>query len=150
MARRYINRSGMQFNNTTFDFSEFIEFAAEFNVKAKNFKSWIRRWCQKQAKIVLNGAKERTPVDTGLLLASWQDPIISINGNVVEIVFENSAEYAGWVEYGHATPGNAGTPPGGPNWVEGRFMLTVPLQDFQRDLPAEFENGMFEYLERVL
>ena len=148
MAKHIINHSSLQFNTANFDFSEFTEFTKEFGVKTKNFKSWIRRWCLNKAKVVLDEAKGRTPIDTGNLLASWNDPIISINGNQLEIVFSNNAEYAGWVEYGHATPFHAGESPGGEHWVEGRFMLTVPLQDFVNDFAKDFEDGVFDYLIR--
>ena len=135
-------------NTTNFDYSQYTEFRKHFNSKTRSIKSFIKNWCIKKANTVLEKVKDRTPVDTGLLLASWQDPKLKISGNVIEIIFENTADYAGYVEFGHNTRGHAGEPIGGVHWVEGRFMLTVPLQDFQRDIQAEFGTAIWSYIVR--
>lgn len=133
--------------DTGFDFSEFSDFAKEFKIKSKNFKMWLRRWCDKKAKEVLSQAVARTPWDTGYLATHWESPKIHITGNEVAIYFENTAYYASWVEYGHAKPYKGIGTPGTPDWVDGRFMLTVPLNDFVNDMPAEFEQAFWQYLE---
>lgn len=152
------NKSELNFNYYSsagnFDFKEFVDFVTLFNIKSTSFTSWVRRWFKKKAEQVLQEAKGRTPVNTGQLLESWQPVKISIKNNEITAIFMNTAvnqdgiEYAGWVEYGHAKPYHAGEPPGSENWVEGRFMLTVPLQQLYNDLPQEFEAAFWEYLEK--
>lgn len=138
----------------SFDFKEFVEFVELFDIKATNFKTWVRRWFKKKVEEVLAEAKSRTPIRTGQLLESWQPVKISIKGNEIMAIFMNTAvnqdgiEYGGWVEYGHAKPYHAGEPPGSENWVEGRFMLTVPLQQFYNDMPQEFEEAFWEYMQK--
>lgn len=135
-------------SNGLFNYDQYTQFMKQFNTKANNINNFIKNWCLERANQVLEKVKDRTPVDTGLLLASWQDPKLKISGNVIEIIFENTADYAGYVEYGHNTRGHAGEPIGGEHWVEGRFMLTVPLQDFQRDIQAEFGTAVWSYIVR--
>lgn len=134
--------------NSNFNFEQYTNFKNQFNANTKNLNIWIKDWCYRKAKETITKAKDRTPVDTGLLLASWKEPTIKISGNIIEITFKNDAYYAGWVEYGHNTRGHAGEPVGGVNWVEGRFMLTVPLQDLQRDVYKEFGPSMFAYITK--
>ena len=52
---------------------------------------------------------------------------------VIEIV--NPVEYASYVEFGHRTRGGKG-------WVEGKFMLTIPEQEIERNAPKILENKL--------
>jgi hypothetical protein len=56
-------------------------------------------------------------------------------GDVYVIEIVNPVEYAPYVEYGHRTRGGDG-------WVEGKFMLTIPEQEIQRDAPRILENKL--------
>lgn len=149
-----VDKSSLQFNYANFDFSEFRDFYLEFDSKVKNFKEWMRWFLRKEAEPVLQEAIKRTPVDTGLLKASWQPVRISIKGDEIMAVFENFAmnsvevEYGGWVEHGHAKPYKAGASPGSKDWVDGKFMLTVPLNRFLEELPEKFEADFWRYMER--
>lgn len=129
-----------------FNFQEFIDFAEDFGKKRKNFKDFLRRWLKKQAEYVIAEAEERTPIDTGELLKGWQPAEVHIQGNDMSIYFINDTYYSSWVEYGHAKPYKGIGTPGTEDWVEGRFMLTVPLQKFIDDLPKEFEAAFWKYM----
>lgn len=129
-----------------FNFQEFIDFAEDFDKKRKNFKDFLRRWLKKQAEYVVAEAEERTPIDTGELLKGWRPAEVHITGNEVAIYFINDTYYSGWVEYGHAKPYKGIGTPGTADWVDGRFMLTVPLQKFIDDLPKEFEAAFWKYM----
>lgn len=128
------------------DSTELDTFAQGFSINANSFKSWLKQWSIDKANKILEETKTRTPVDTGKLLASWQEPKVELSGNVIVITFENTAYYSGWVEYGHNKPYHACEPQGGPNWVDGRFMITVPLEDFINDVSAVFSANFVDYM----
>lgn len=56
-------------------------------------------------------------------------------GGVYVIEVENPVEYASYVEFGHRTRDGKG-------WVEGKFMLTIPEEEIQRDAPRVLENKL--------
>ena len=139
-------------SHSYFDFSEFMWFAKEFDFKTKNFKEFTRYWFKKWGNEILAEAKKRTPVRTGELLDSWEPVKASIKGDKIILTIENTSDYASYVEYGHAVPhrgleaGSDRAKPGDSDWVNGRFMLTVPVQQFLRDLPAEYEEAFWKYM----
>jgi hypothetical protein len=47
--------------------------------------------------------------------------------------------YASYVEYGHRTADHKG-------WVEGRFMLTISVQELERMAPALLEKKLIKFL----
>lgn len=85
----------------------------------------------------------RTPVDTGLLRRSWTiGQIVHIPAGIeVEII--NPVEYAMYVEYGHRTRNHKG-------WVEGRFMLTISIDELEREMPAILDKKLEQFLKRHL
>lgn len=119
------------------DFSQLEAFLKNtLNPMAKSLDKALMAWAKEKANEILTKAKKRTPVDTGRLLASWQEPVITKDGNSITITFENTAqnavakEYGGYVEYGHNDPYHGGEPVNGEHWNYGHFMLTVPIQEF--------------------
>lgn len=59
---------------------------------------------------------------------------------IIDIV--NPVEYASYVEYGHRTPSGG--------WVEGRFMLTLSVQEIQQIAPKLLEKRVAEWLGGVV
>lgn len=74
-------------------------------------------------------------------------------GNAYEVEIINPVEYASYVEYGHRqTPGRY-VPAIGKKlksgWVEGRFMMTVSVQELQNAAPKIIEKKVQKFLEGV-
>ena len=63
------------------------------------------------------------------------------NSYVVEIV--NNTEYTKFVEYGHRTRNHK-------SWVDGRFMMTISMQEMERELPKFLEKKQVELLNQIL
>ena len=65
----------------------------------------------------------------------------------------NPTEYASYVEYGHRqTPGRYVPALGKSlkaNWVKGRFMLTISIQEVEKALPGVLERNLYELLKEV-
>lgn len=125
-------------NVSGFNYRQYSAFVDNLENVDNQFSQWLYAWALLQAKKVNDSAKRRTPVDTGTLKSSWLPPRIDLTGNSVRITFENTAEYSGWVEYGHAKPYKSGVGEGDADWVNGRFMITVPLQIFLDDVGSQF------------
>lgn len=59
------------------------------------------------------------------------------NNYVIDII--NPTEYASYVEYGHRTRGHKG-------WVQGRFMLTISVDELQGAAPKILEKKLAKWL----
>jgi hypothetical protein len=56
-------------------------------------------------------------------------------------------EYATYVEYGHAKPYKSGIAAyGGPDWVDGYFMMTASIAVIERKMPIRFESEFRKFL----
>lgn len=110
------------------------------------------RDCAKEiAQRLLRKTVKRTPVGQypegsgkmgGTLRRNWKvGEIQRIGGDYVVEVY-NPTEYAPYVEYGHRTRGGKG-------WVEGRFMLSISVQEVQGIAPALVEKRLAEKLKGV-
>ncbi|WP_036708083.1 HK97 gp10 family phage protein [Paenibacillus pinihumi] len=85
----------------------------------------------------------RTPSDSGVLRASWQlGPVVWETNGSCSVELLNAVDYAPYVEYGHRTANHMG-------WVEGKFMLTISVEELQRELPPLLERRMKQYLDRI-
>lgn len=91
------------------------------------------------ARHLLTKVKKRTPVDTGALWRNW-GVSIEQQGNNYIITVVNDMRYASYVEYGYRTADHKG-------WVEGRFMLTISIQELERMAPALLEKRLLKFLK---
>lgn len=64
-------------------------------------------------------------------------------GDTISITISNQVEYASYVEYGHRTRNHRG-------WVDGRFMLTLSVQEVQNITPTLLEQRLRAKLREVL
>jgi hypothetical protein len=86
----------------------------------------------------------RTPVGpTGDLRRGWAIGQIQQNGDEYQVELINPVEYALYVEHGHRTRNHAG-------WVEGRFMLTISVDELERELPAFMDQKLKQFMERLM
>ena len=132
-----------------FDYSEFHKYRTNFYQMYLQFDAWLTAFLLKQGMRFIAGVKPRTPVDTGDLRNHWQLDGISRDGDTLKCWFVNSMYYATFVEFGHAKPYKAGAAEGGPDWVEGYFMMTVTLDEIQRAMPARFDAAFTQFLKSL-
>ena len=117
------------------------------------------------ASRLLAKVKKRTPVIYGSLRDAWAVLPIEHHGDQYTITVINGLQYASYVEYGHRQqPGRF--IPG--HWegerfiynpdeeggmvlknalVEGRFMLTISVQELERMAPALLEKRLLKFLK---
>lgn len=144
------------------DFSQFEKFAKSWQDTYEDFDNFIKVFLLEMALRAVAKIKPRTPVDTGALRNTWgigdqalqvgrtteqaksafeqKATIDSVNvvGNNFEITIWNLMDYASFVEFGHRTPGGG--------WVEGRFMMTISIDEVARQIPARFNKAFKTYL----
>lgn len=120
----------------------------EFEQLAKNLKGLEKRWDQLMEECLLEMAyralrkiKKRTPVDTGELRRNWQLGEVRREGDKLVVEIINNTFYASFVEYGHRTGKDRR------KWVEGRFMMTISMQEIERELPRYLERRINQWLK---
>lgn len=72
-------------------------------------------------------------------------------GRVYQIIISNPVEYASYVEYGHRQNVGQYVPAIGKRlkkaFVEGEFMMTVSVDEMQKELPSLLEKKLKDFLE---
>lgn len=149
------------------DFSQFEKYVKDFSKMINDLDSFLRQYLLEMAQRVIARTKPRTPVDTGYLRESWYVgdeskgvykgqhgqgnaytsafsttatiQSIRVVGDNLEVDIGNGAEYSSYVEYGHAS--QAG------NWVSGYFMLTISIDEVQKQMPKRFEKAFQEFIK---
>lgn len=129
-----------------FDYTDFLRYRNNFNRMYREFDAWLRLFLLREGMRFIAGVRPRTPVDTGDLRNHWQLDGITRDGEGLKCWFVNSMYYATFVEYGHAKPYKSGAPEGSPDWVPGYFMMTVTLDQIQREMPRRFDAAFTQFL----
>lgn len=80
----------------------------------------------------------------GQLRRNWKVGNVERRGNAYVVEIFNNTDYAEYVEYGHRT-GHGLT-----KWVEGRFMMTISMQEIERELPRYLEKRQVQLLEQIM
>jgi hypothetical protein len=133
----------------TFDYSELKAYHQNFQELQVAFDSWLAEFLLNQGMKFLRNVKPRTPVDTGDLRNHWFPAGMSRKGNELYFWFVNTMYYASWVEFGHAKPYKSGATPGSADWVEGYFMMTVTLDEIERQMPRAFETSFRKFMDSL-
>lgn len=105
---------------------------------------FVRDFAVEMAFRALRKIKKRTPVDSGELRRNWRvgEVVKQGDGYVVEII--NNTDYASFVEFGHRHGMDL------TKWKEGVFMMTISMQEIERELPTYLERGQKKLLESLL
>lgn len=153
---------------TGFDYKQYLKWVEKVGKTEAQFKTWLRQFLLEQAQRVVREAKFRTPIDTGALINSYQigsqiitlmdDPSgrmgeksknkpakvidpenstidsIGVVGDTLQVVISNPMEYASYVEYGHHA-------------YQGRYMLTIAVDDVMRAMPSRFEKQFKQFIK---
>lgn len=128
------------------DYSEFQRLRDNFAKLTREFNGWITQFLLNEGMRFIAEVKPRTPVDTGDLRNHWKLDGITRSGDVLQVWFVNTMNYATFVEYGHAKPYKAGAAAGSADWVDGYFMMTVSLEVIQRGMPSRFDKEFESFL----
>ncbi len=121
-----------------FDFSQFETFVKTFEVLQKNFEQFLRQFLLEMANRVISKVKPKTPVDTGALKSEWQIGEVTISEDKLEVEIINGQEYASYIEYGHRLTNG--------KWQEGKFMLTISIDDVNQQIPLRFRKAWNQFL----
>lgn len=129
-----------------FDFREFENIAKAFQrtLDERVIERFIRDFLMEMAMRAMRKVKKRTPVDTGELRNSWKLGNVEKHGDAYQVELFNNTHYASFLEYGHRAGKNL------TKWVEGRFMMTISMQEIERELPQYLEKRMVELLENIM
>lgn len=130
-----------------FDFTEFQAYRDNFMKMYLGYQKWLNQFLLNQGLKFIRDVKLRTPVDHGDLRQQWALDGITRKGDILEVHFVNPMYYASFVEYGHAKPYKAGAAEGSADWVDGYFMMTVTIDEIERNLPARFDKEFRNYLK---
>lgn len=93
--------------------------------------------------------KKRTPVGVGTdnpgnLRRNWKVSKVVKKGRTFEVDNYNDTYYAIYVEYGHRTGKDL------TKWVEGQFMMTISMQEIEKEFPKYLERRMGELLDNIM
>lgn len=99
-----------------------------------------RGWVSKSHAEAASGKGSPTVKD----IEAWAKSLRIYHGaGIYMIEISNPVEYASYVEYGHRTANHTG-------WVPGHFMMTISVEEIQRDAPAILERKIKKLMEAQL
>lgn len=124
----------------TFDYKEFEKLTERLEKTTHQLGEQVMVEVLKEAAhLVLRKTKERTPVQSGELRRNWYVTEVKRQGILLYIEIYNPKEYASFVEFGHRQEVGRYVPALGKKlkvpWVEGKFMLTLSIQEVEELLP---------------
>jgi hypothetical protein len=124
------------------DYKELKKLYEGYVSAAEELDEWLKSFLLENAQWLLGNVKDRTPVDTGNLRRRWRiTNVYRLPGNKLGFVLANDADYASYVEYGHATRNRK-------NWVEGYYMATINIAKLEERLPKRFNKEFSLFLKR--
>lgn len=137
------------------DFGELIEFQKKMLTLTNNMGEILDICARELAQRLMAKVIKRTPVGKypagtgkvgGTLRRGWSQGgkyKIYHSASACMIEISNPVEYASYVEYGHRTANHTG-------WVPGRFMMTISVEEIQRDALAILEKKIKKLMEAQL
>lgn len=137
------------------DFSELVEFQKKMQTLTNNMGEILDICARELAQRLMAKVIKRTPVGKypagtgkvgGTLRRGWSQGgkyKIYHSASACMIEISNPVEYASYVEYGHRTANHTG-------WVPGHFMMTISVEEIQRDAPAILERKIKKLMEAQL
>ena len=102
---------------------------AKESLNQQDFQLFLGDFVVKYGNIVLGLTQKRTPVDTGTLRLAWKLGNVELNS----IDIKNDVIYASFVEYGTST-------------MDGRFMMTISIDEVSQALPEVFNADFKTFL----
>ncbi|MFX3631856.1 MAG: HK97 gp10 family phage protein [Candidatus Pristimantibacillus sp.] len=87
---------------------------------------------------------KRTPVHSGELRRNWQVGKVERVGEGYVVELFNNTDYASFVEFGHRTGDNL------TEWNEGKFMMTMSIEEVQKELPRYFDQRVQKLFDKLM
>lgn len=125
------------------DFSQLYKLRDGLGAMQKDVAAFIVDCIRELANRLLAKTVPRTPVDMGELRRGWTIGEVVVTSVGAEIEVFNPVYYSPYIEYGHRTPNHKG-------WVEGQFMMTISIEELERELPAILERKMSRFIAKYL
>lgn len=137
------------------NFNQLAEFQQKLETLTNNMGEILDICARELAQRLMAKVIKRTPVGQypagtgkvgGTLRRGWSQGgryKIYHSANTCMIEINNPVEYASYVEYGHRTANHTG-------WVPGRFMMTISVEEIQRNAPAILEKKIKKMMEAQL
>ncbi|MCR0568361.1 HK97 gp10 family phage protein [[Clostridium] innocuum] len=124
------------------DYKDFAKMCDNYASMVKNFEAFLIDFLLEEAKWVQGATKDRTPVKTGHLRGRWRiTKVYKLSSGNLGFTLVNDADYASYVELGHATKKRD-------KWVEGYFMATISIAKLEERMPADFEKEFILFLRK--
>ena len=132
-----------------FDYKEFKKWAESLKITENEFRKWLEIFLINKANDVRDKAQDRQStyhyinakglekigvVDTGAMLNLWYVKDVVWNGNDLSVEIGNNAEYASYIELGHRS-------------FKPVYLLHIPIDEIQRNLPVEFNKEWIQFLK---
>lgn len=150
MAKKGPGSRGGKGSRSHFYFKGFSDWTENMELVEKEFWNFLEDY---MTKVILQGivyAKKNSPVDTGELRDSWKLDKVYREGNEIVGVLRNTAEYALYVDQGHAPPYMSGlVNPGDPTWIEGLFFVRATEEQIYKYMPRLFKVEYKNLLRRL-
>ena len=130
------------------DFSQLEKFIGDFQSAFGDFEHWLEGFLLEEGNRAIKEMTERhnqiyaatgKTVDTGAMRELWFVGEVIINGNEISVIVGNSADYASFIEYGARNVDGS--------WREGYFIMTIPADRIQKQMPLRFEREFAEYMK---
>lgn len=130
----------------SFDFREVEQLAQDFKkaLDERIIERFIREFLLEMAYRADRKIKKRTPVDTGELRRNWAVGPVVRQGNSFVVELSNNTEYASFVEFGHRAGKDLTV------WVDGRFMMTISMQEIEQALPRSLAKKQEDLLNQIM
>jgi hypothetical protein len=121
-----------------FNYKHFEKFIADYENATKEIDKFLKEFLSEMAFRVIAKVKPRTPRITSALINSWQVGEIKALGTNLEIEIVNGMDYASFVEYGARNLNGT--------WRNGRFMLTISIDEVANQIPLRFDKAWKQFL----
>lgn len=145
-----------------FNYKNYEKYINNLGIISEDFQLFLKQFLLEQAQRVVRNAKLNSPVDTGAYRASWSIgnqqirlkgnskeeggkkvsidteksdiASIAVIGSYLEVEIYNPMDYASYIEYGHGS-------------YNGRYVLTIAINEVERQMPKRFEKEFQQFLK---
>lgn len=132
-----------------FDYKEYEQWVKRLGIAKEELDDWLKKFITTQGYRVVETAQLRQNeytytnskgeqkiglIDTGNMIRSWKIGEVQTDGNNVYVEVFNPVEYASYIEYGQRS-------------FRGAFILTVSINEVQKQLPARFNKEWLQWLK---
>ena len=124
------------------DYSGTLRLQQQMRRLEGGFDQFLRQFLLKQALDALERTKAKTPQDSGQLREAWTISEVQQIGGTLAVTLSNPTAYASSVEYGHIDSGRT-------NWVEGKFMCTLAIDEVAKLIPQRFNREFAAWVRRL-